>query len=228
MSDDPPPLSAADRHHCLEALDRLIAARNQVLELLIERVNSGNNGGNMVLDSAVGEVKRAAHKLGRYHPDGEHLPQKWSAIKELGILAAPGKKADMSEKAVNEWKNGVIRAMKDHTAKIVSELEQERATLRAGTAASPSSEVTDPADLSILEAMFRAVKALSQREVEAATRDLYRNDRKRWRYVSERLIRERWPLLLKSGFIAPPPGRKRKASITARGRQALQTYHGRP
>jgi hypothetical protein len=83
----------------------------------------------VVLGSAVGEVKRAAHKLGRYHPDAEHLPLKeWSTIKELGILSVGqrGEKADTSE-----WKSGVIRAMKDHTAKIVSELEREQTTIRA-------------------------------------------------------------------------------------------------
>ena len=134
LSDTSLTLSPADRQHCLEALDRLIAARNQVLGLLIERVNDGNNGNNVVLDNAVGEVKRVAHKLGRYHPDAEYLPlMEWSEIRELGILSdhQRRKRAYMSTEEVNEWKSGVIRAMKDHTAKIVSELEQEQATLRA-------------------------------------------------------------------------------------------------
>ena len=76
---------------------RLLVARKQVLGLLIDQVNGSNV--YETLDAAILEVKRAAHKLSRYHPEAEILPlNQWSEIKELGILCAHarGKKADMS------------------------------------------------------------------------------------------------------------------------------------
>jgi hypothetical protein len=123
-------LSAAERRHCLEALDRLLIARNQVLGLLIEQVKGGDV--NEALDAAVVEVKHAANKLSRHHPDSEVLPLKrWGGIEELGILVdhEQGKTPDMSENDVTEGEKRVIQAMRDHTKEVVSELEKYKAEI---------------------------------------------------------------------------------------------------
>jgi hypothetical protein len=131
-------LSATDRHHLLEAIDHLITARKQILQLLTAQVNGGDV--HEALDDAIRKVKRAASKLSRYHPDAEILPLKhWSEIGELAILCDHErcKKPAMKEKEIRSWKSTVISAMSTHTAGIVSEIEQRRTALGAPAKPNP-------------------------------------------------------------------------------------------
>jgi hypothetical protein len=121
-----------------DIIDSLIEARKNFLGLLIEQID----GGDVVvaLDAAIVEVKRSTYKLGRLHPDAELLSLKrWSEIGELGILVERGrdKKAGMSKKELGAWRNAVVSAMNDHTAGIVTELEQQQASLRPASKMNP-------------------------------------------------------------------------------------------
>jgi hypothetical protein len=131
-------MSPTDRHHVLDAYERLIAARKQVGQLLIDQLNGSNV--DEALDNAILVVKRAAHKLSRYHPDAELLPlAQWSQIEELDILAEHGrhKKTRMSAKKLGEWRDKTESAMRAHTEMIVSELERQRTTLRSRARMNP-------------------------------------------------------------------------------------------
>jgi hypothetical protein len=131
-------LSVADRRCLLEDFGNLIVARRQVLRLLIDHLNG--NAVHPAFDAAILDVKRAAHKLSRHHPDAELLPLvQWSEIGELGILSdfQRGKKANMSDKEIIEWRSNVVSAMSGHTERIVSELKQQRASHRTSAKVNP-------------------------------------------------------------------------------------------
>jgi hypothetical protein len=105
----------------------------------IDQVKGGDV--NEALDAAVGKVKRASRKLGRYHPDAEVLPLKrWGGIEELGILAGHEhrKWPDMSEDEVSEWENRVVQAMRDHTEEVVSELKKCKAEIEGHSPVGPA------------------------------------------------------------------------------------------
>ena len=122
------PLSEADREHLLDGIDRLIAGRRDASRLLIEHVIGITP--NPALNVPIREVKNAASKVNRYHPDAELLPLgRWSTIEELGILVEHQRRMTpgMSEEGVRAWESAVIRAIREHSAGVVSELERYRA-----------------------------------------------------------------------------------------------------
>jgi hypothetical protein len=153
-------LSTADRRSLLDSYERLITVRQEVLRLLIDQIDGSDVRES--LDAAISEVHRTVRKLNRYHPDAELLPLEWSQIGELGILVkcAQDKTKDMSIEEISEWRNKVVKEMSNHTAKIVSELEQQKETLSAEPSAAfpatiPTESITPRWDEAARELRYR-------------------------------------------------------------------------
>jgi hypothetical protein len=136
-------LSPAERHNLLEAIDGLIAARKELLRLLIDHVNGGRTT-NRGLDAPLIEVRRAFSKLSRYHPDAEWLPPEWRDPGEFRILATPPGETNalVKPKTEKEWKNHTINTMRECTTDVISDLERLRTEIERCAATQSASEPT--------------------------------------------------------------------------------------
>jgi hypothetical protein len=137
IMEHPVMLSASERHHVIDALDKLINARKKAVELIVERLDSKLDANteavlDAALDAAIRETKKAGSKLERWHPDSESLPiREWTTFKELSIVAAAAreKTADMRDEQVTAWKQATIARVRERAARIDDEMRRVRGQL---------------------------------------------------------------------------------------------------
>src|SRR5262245_29646239 len=139
-------LSALERQRVIDALDKLISARRNAVELIVKRFDGAEVHND--LDAAILETKKAGSKLARLHPDSESLPiHEWTTFKELGIVAAAAREKthDMTDEARRAWVSNTTAKVREHAAQIDSALQRFRQEMLESPAAhdNPESKLSD-------------------------------------------------------------------------------------
>jgi hypothetical protein len=126
-------LSASARHHVIEALDKLISARMEAVELILKRfaakyADDFDAVDDATLEVAMREVKKAGRKLPPWHPDSEE----WTDFEELRIVAAREKTHDMTEEVRRAWVSQTAAKVREHAAQMDRALQRFRQEMLEG------------------------------------------------------------------------------------------------
>jgi hypothetical protein len=126
---------AVERQRVIDALDKLISARKEAVELILKRfaakyADDFDAVGDAALEVAMREVKKAGRKLPPWHPDSEE----WTDFEELRIVAAAAREKthDMTEEARWAWVSNTTAKVREHAAQMDRALQRFRQEMLEG------------------------------------------------------------------------------------------------
>jgi hypothetical protein len=140
--------SASARDHVIDALDKLISARKEAVELILKRfaakyADDFDAVDDAALEVAMRELKKASKKIPPWHPDSEE----WTRFEELRSVAAAAREKphDMTEEARRAWVSETTAKVREHAAQIDGALQRFRQEMLENPAAhvNPESKLSE-------------------------------------------------------------------------------------